>query len=451
MKLYLYMLLEGSVCTLLYFVINYATPYELSLKQRSFYLRANILLYLIPFPWLFFQGKVVLEGLAFMLHLVSEDGKEEYVTHPNALGNSLRVTSGHILQTITGHRAILWIGVGIAALMMIVLVVWIWNFASLSRKIRKRIHIQTEYELGTRRIPIASSYEVESPVTIGFFKHVVVFPANDLQYETEKDGIIKHEMQHIRGKDGLFRFLSWIVVSMGWWALGIPVFLYLEHRKINEYIADQAAMLDADMKERKQYAKCVVESAQHPVLSRMFFLHLDGNGKKMEVRITRIMNNKIKKLFNKYLAFALVIVAFAVSSIPALAYEESKVYEETNEKENDKISWKRLDYMTFQTEEKTEEKTEEYGDVFLENMIDVHYLVFENMDGDIELLESEGNRGRVFCFHNYVSGTVSLHYPQDDGGCIVEVYRAERCTICGRIKEGEKLATHHYYTCPHNY
>lgn len=51
MRLYVCMTACGSICTLMYILLNSALPYELPLRWRKRLFRLNIIFYLLPVPW----------------------------------------------------------------------------------------------------------------------------------------------------------------------------------------------------------------------------------------------------------------------------------------------------------------------------------------------------------------------------------------------------------------
>lgn len=55
----------------------------------------------------------------------------------------------------------------------------------------------------------------------------------------------------------------------------------------------------------------------------------------------------------------------------------------------------------------------------------------------------------VLCNHNLVSGYYSVHKPQSSGGCVVEVYHAQKCNKCGYLDIGDLYASTRYPVCPH--
>ena len=68
------------------------------------------------------------------------------------------------------------------------------------------------------------SPNVDSPVTIGMVKPVILFPLDTKKYSASERGIICHELHHIINMDVLFRFLSFMIIAMEWYN---PLVYYL--------------------------------------------------------------------------------------------------------------------------------------------------------------------------------------------------------------------------------
>lgn len=53
------------------------------------------------------------------------------------------------------------------------------------------------------------------------------------------------------------------------------------------------------------------------------------------------------------------------------------------------------------------------------------------------------------CDHTFVSGTGYDHTKTSDGGCIMNEFKAQRCSKCGYVKRGEMISTTTFVKCPH--
>ena len=53
------------------------------------------------------------------------------------------------------------------------------------------------------------------------------------------------------------------------------------------------------------------------------------------------------------------------------------------------------------------------------------------------------------CDHTYVSGTETRHNKNSDGSCVVTQLRAQRCSKCGLVVQGDLISSTYYAVCPH--
>ena len=439
MKLYFFMALEGSICILLYLLLKWFCPYEWSLRQRQFFLRMNMLLYLIPIPWLVYQGRKLWVGVKIRTGISKYDDVQTIVTQPNTWKQSINVTTGKSLREITVHRSILVGAVVVMLVMLLVLAVWITLFLITSRRVKRNMSVVGERIVGRKRIPMALSASVNSPAVVGVFKQVILLPENPGEYtRSMQDSVIAHETQHIEHRDGLFKVLSWLVLSLHWYN-PLVHYLYQEHIRVNEMRCDQGATLGMSEQEKKNYMNCILESATEPDSYHLVKMNLGGSGKVLQERMNRIMNENGKKTWKRYLAVVTMAVCLIVSSVPAMAYEESKNVEGNFNPAN---GWNEVSSMQFVTEQNDSE-------IDLESLDFSHsHCVFIDDSGNVYECEKLVE-GRVFCFHDYVSGTVAFHEAYSDGSCLVTTYRAMRCDICEKIILGQKMYDEFWHHCPH--
>ena len=439
MKLYFFMALEGSICILLYLLLRWFCPYEWSLRQRQFFLRLNMLLYLIPIPWLVYQGRKLWVGVKIRTGINNNNDMETILTHPNKWRDSLNITTGKLLREITVHRNFLVGAVVVMFVMLMLMSVRIVLFMMISRRVQRNMSIVGERTVGKKKIPLARTADVKSPAVVGVFRQVILLPENPGEYaQSMQDGVIAHETQHIVHRDGLFKVLSWLVLSLHWYN-PLVYYLYHEHIRVNEMYCDQRATLGMSEQEKKSYMNCILESAMDPGSYHMIEMNLGGSGKVLQERMNRIMNKNRKKIWKRYLAVVTMAACLMVSSVPAMAYEEGKTYEG---KHNPANGWNEVSSIQFVSEQNTEEMN-------LASLDFSHsHRIFIDDNGNVYECE-EQVEGRIFCLHNYVSGTVAIHEAFSDGSCLVTTYRAMRCTICGRIIEGQKMYDEFWHHCPH--
>lgn len=75
---------------------------------------------------------------------------------------------------------------------------------------------------------------------------------------------------------------------------------------------------------------------------------------------------------------------------------------------------------------------------------------FIDADGNVIELHDDEPTGKANCSHSYVtSGTIRIHNKTSDGGCTVQDYEAQICSLCGGKKAGRLIGTYVYPVCPH--
>ena len=62
---------------------------------------------------------------------------------------------------------------------------------------------------------------------------------------------------------------------------------------------------------------------------------------------------------------------------------------------------------------------------------------------------TEQDNAKAPCNHSYKYVTVSTHSKFSNGGCIVNVYDAKKCTKCNNIVRGSQINSYTYAVCPH--
>lgn len=140
------------------------------------------------------------------------------------------------------------------------------------------------------------------------------------------------------------------------------------------------------------------------------------------------------------MAVVTMAACLMVSSVPAMAYEESKSVEGNFNPAN---GWGRVNLMQFDVEQNSCEMD-------LASLDFTHsHCLFIDENGNVIECENQVE-GRIFCLHDYVSGTVAFHEANPDGSCLVTTYRAKRCDICEKIVLEQKMYDEFWHHCPHS-
>lgn len=135
---------------------------------------------------------------------------------------------------------------------------------------------------------IYQSKEINSPITMGIIKPVIILPIGFNETNPSYRYVIAHEQTHIRKKDNLWRMVAILLTCVYWfnpliWMLQKSFFTDME------LACDESTVRALDKNERKNYAKALLEmSATKPVIYAAGFV--TGSG--IKVRIKRVVSYK---------------------------------------------------------------------------------------------------------------------------------------------------------------
>lgn len=328
MRLYVCMVLGGSICTLLYYFFNNILSCELSLRCKNMFLRINILLYLFPFPWIAAEVRGILKELMEKAGVVFPRTSRGYIVHSNRMWESMIIRdSNNEILYITGYQR--WFPAILAgcAVFGILLVGWLIACLIIGYIYKKgMVNLDTDRCLKDsrdkkRRVRMGVSPNVDSPVTIGIVKPVILFPLDNEKYSASEKGIISHELHHIINMDGLFRFLTFVIIAMEWYN-PLAYYLFKENIAVSEMFCDEAAVGSMSKEEKLDYMRCIITAAEKKQNVKKVIMTLGATKGLTKKRMMRIMGKNEKKTWKKGLAAGIMILCFVFSSIPALAYKE---------------------------------------------------------------------------------------------------------------------------------
>lgn len=361
MRLYLYMVLGGSICTLLYIIFNHIFSQEGSLKWKRTFIKVNMLFYLVPLPWMIaeLKAKIVqlLEqvGVTFMPREVNNE------MNPQNIWESIVVLNAeNELIYISGYQQ--WMPViRIGMLIFFSLIIgWIISYRGMISYYKKDITYIDIKKSGRIKVKIGTSPKVSSPIAFGSIRPTILLP-EDRNFQNSIDGIVNHELQHFRNRDSILRFLSFVILTLEWYN---PLVYYLlrENIVISEMLCDEVATRDMSKTEKVAYMQCVLDSVGKTKKSEVLVMNL-GNSKSLtKKRMEKIMEKRQKKIWKKGFAFCIMIGCFFASSIPALAYREPIILCESEKCNHAVESWRNLDKITFVADSETETYELEYVD-----------------------------------------------------------------------------------------
>ncbi|MDE5696341.1 MAG: SH3 domain-containing protein [Lachnospiraceae bacterium] len=462
MRLYVHMMLCGSVCTLLYLFCNRILPYELPLRWRRGWIRINIIFYLLPVPWFAAETKELVRwtlekaGMTF--------GQNEFVDVYDATSvwKSFLVLNeeGRVIY-ITGYREILPVILIVLAVWIALPVGWVALYMRTSSQYRRSMVLfdadqylkrdSQQRDAGhclencrtKRKIVIGVSPCVASPVAVGLFKPVILLPVDYREYENAMEEVILHEWNHVSCRDIVERFFAFVLVVVHFFN-PLTYFLFRESIAVSEMLSDEAAVSGRTKQQKANYIRCILEASQKAGSSKTITTSLGISKSLMRKRMEQIMGRNKKKIWKKSVVAAVVSVCALASSIPALAYRKPHEYVQSGADD-----WNDRDFLVFAQD----------GE---ENPMEGVHIDFSQGDTvfvggdsyDYEVINSGIQQGQQeqkqsVCAHSYVTGTIAEHERNADGSCTVVTYEAQQCAKCGNTVRGDEVSSFTYKSCPH--
>lgn len=439
MSYILTMSLSGSCLYLMYRLVRHWLRDRLTESWYYGLLKVTALYFLIPLPWLkeaysrlaeYVRNFVDLEAEGFYRHddwvvFIGENGWKFNDTarlQVNVLGvwiaGIVVVGCAFLIYYLARRKKLLSLCVNTekAADKK-----WIENAL---KDVAVRVPVQFK-ECGTER----------TPFTIGFLKPIVFY--SEQGSVEEKEMMLKHELIHIKRKDMVWQFLSFVLVVMHWYN-PLAWLFKRELESVCESSCDEQVLKGQTKKERVIYAKLLLKYMTDQK-GEIFGMNLSKGAKEVEKRMKRILN-RTKKL-PTVVRMMLAVVLVVLNSVTVFAYEDVKVYHADMMIEDipsnadiafipkgEASVWKSPDYVT--------------------DYVRVHDNQFVDKDGNVYEVQ-EGVEAYFFCEHELEEGLQELHVAQDDGGCIVKFYNAKRCRLCGYLTDVVLVGEFKSVLCPH--
>ena len=176
----------------------------------------------------------------------------------------------NLLEDMFAVASLIWLIVALA----IILALGILYFTTL-REIKGAKHLRDNVYL---------SEKVQSPAVYGIFKQRIILPSS---YESSDNRyIINHENTHIRRGDNLWRILVFLIAAVHWFNPLSWLFLKLFLADL-ELACDESAISEYNEKQRKEYARALVDIAE----SKSLFVSAFG-GAKIRTRVDNILSYK---------------------------------------------------------------------------------------------------------------------------------------------------------------
>ena len=448
MKLYICMVIAGSICTMLYIIFNCMLPYEFELSLKNIFLKLNIMFYILPIPWIIVQIKEILNRMLEEIGISFQAGWIPDIVYPNSIWEGIVIKYENNHSFLTGFQKWIPVFLVVSAIFFMLIFGWIITYLIIGNNYKKDIiYIDTTSYVKDmikrkRRIQIGISPHICAPVTIGIFKPVILLPGENDKYTDSASGIIYHELQHILRMDGLFRFFSFVVVAMGWYN-PLAYYLLREYIAVSEMLCDEAAVDGMSKEEKMSYMRCIIEAVRKTRESETIIMSLGKTKGLSKERMKRIMEKNEKKVWKRNFTVCIMVLCFWVSSIPALAYREPMIHSEISDLYGTEEDWSNIDKVIFTPNGVGEPDYTKSADFSHSDN------VFINEGGESYSELYNQDHVRISCSHSYETGIYSKHFPYSDGSCKKINYDAQRCTKCGYIIIGLEVSTTTYKACPH--
>ncbi len=298
---------------------------------------------------------------------------------------------------------------------------------------------------------------ITSPHVSGIFHVTICLPSCWKVEEPVYYMAIKHELAHVRHKDLLFQRIALIARIISWFN---PI-LYIMNSKMaacDELAADVCACNGAPVSYRKAYQTALLCLASEPENTNDFVKSLVSKKRRNKFTKERIltMNNKSlseHKLAKLVVTTCVTTVLFAISTIPALAYNLPATLEFQN-LTVDSIDIVNVNQLS--PENKSDSflssthscENELYS--FSNNLdfsknnwycIDENGIIYNNATTDTCTVSS--------CKHDYAPAQIVHHEMFSTGNCSIEYFNANKCRICKYVLETNHIATTKFDKCPH--
>ena len=437
----------GSLPFIIYIVVSTIFDNYISARFQYKCLKYCMILYLFPFP--------------LLKYFVCR-----YVSTPKPLtGDAVISLTGKIIQTSngfclnsTGCLQKIFIGLWICSL-CVVIFYEIFTFIRFHRKISqnvlsdpgviKIVEILSKEMKLQRKITVYENNYTASPFTYGAFHPSIVLTSssnkNDLYL------IIRHELQHIKSYDFLFRQLAFLVLILHCYNPFV-YFFFREVKEVQELACDENVMKYLSKEEKKCYGYLLIMTAakeSSEVKNRITLMFSKNNRIFLKKRIKRIgVFIKPKVVLNVSIIICMIISSCApvfaynpptadLRSVPWTGFfdpaegAQVSVFDNGNE----------IEYITYNDESDTvssDEKYFKYTDA---------YFITEN--GKIIIMGQADLQTQASCSHTFIYGTVKKHYPNNKGGCSIKIYKGNICTKCNYAKNLSFVNTLTYLHCPH--
>lgn len=451
MEYLLVMSVSGSTMTTGCWVLRYLLKDRISAKLYYMLIKAAVLYYLIPLPFLKRWYGEALRAVAPERQMEIAQIQLTWTNYAVHADGRMYVNAFAGLQMVTVFG---WLSVT-CFLMARQLSGYLRTIRRIARytdiKVTDRqkaflAELKGYYRV-KRHISLYYGAEGEPSITFGIRRPVIICGREEGSREAEL--LVRHEMVHIMRLDAFWKMLLQFVKFLHWWN-PIMWLLYHEFDCICELSCDEAVMKGKTKEEVKEYLRLLIAEAQEEEkpkrASTRWKVGFGNNKRKIRERMDNLMR---KKRWNKFAAGTLMAALIFANSMTVFAYRDTFHEIVPEDVSQEEIESKLNGDVYLFTPDGTEEEATQDFEVLDE--IEIRYdMQFTDEEGNIYPID-EGETVEAYrgCNHDYVSGTSTIHTKTSDGGCVVRKYRSQRCSKCGTVVQGEEINVITYKVCPH--
>ncbi|MBO7340389.1 MAG: M56 family metallopeptidase, partial [Lachnospiraceae bacterium] len=197
------------------------------------------------------------------------------------------------LEVIFGVAAFLWIIIATALLITLAIL-----YVTTKREVRDAEKTEQGFYL---------SEKVSGPAVYGILRPRILLPAGYVKKEgTDLKYVLQHEKTHIRRGDNLWRMLGFFLAVVHWFNPLSWIFLKAFLGDV-EMACDEAAIAKYEEKDRKEYARTLLDCAQ----GKSLFVSAFG-GAKVRTRIENILSYRKMTILSSAGFTALIIALLYV-------------------------------------------------------------------------------------------------------------------------------------------
>ena len=444
------MSMSGSIMMLLYLSVTYGSGKRISAEWRYLMLKASILYYLIPLPFL---KRIYMKAI----ELLSGRGEDIVRIYSK---RSLIVSVGEEIYLNQPLQIQIWAIVGWMLVSVGLLAVQVGRYLQRRKRIMRTPGIQEETDSDDilrmlqrkyrvkRRVRCYTAFMENKAFTFGVLKPVIIYgtqgDAECWEKVENKELLLSHELVHIKRWDTLWKILQVFVCiihfynPLVWW-------LKKETEQVCELSCDALVIKDKGEKEKDCYMMLLIKGAGDTDKLAVPGLGISKNAKKIKERMDNIIYNR--KKWGKRVSGCVVAAVVLLNSLTVFAYEDVQYWKVNEESANvEEYIHDLLNNDVAFVPGKIEDAQKYWGEP--ESDIILYDMQFVDKEGNIYPVD-ERIVTYATCNHQYVSGTTSIHTKYSNGSCTLTYYNAQRCNICGYTVRGEKIGSSSFLVCPH--